>query len=68
MMGAPTGETDDAVVLVCVDCRREIDVCAFCDETACATPLCYRSVTRLLGLAGHPAAVYAWRPNARASS
>jgi hypothetical protein len=44
-------ELREAGLLVCVECSREIDVCAFCDEV-CRTSLCYRCVKRLLYLAG----------------
>ena len=31
-------------LLVCRGCGRHIDVCAFCDEEACHTSICYRCV------------------------
>jgi hypothetical protein len=62
-----TEDPPERIVLVCVECGREIDVCAFCDSTGCGTQLCYRCVNRLLGQASNPAAAYAWRLIARAS-
>jgi hypothetical protein len=42
----------EAGLLVCVECSREIDVCAFCDDV-CRSSLCFRCVKLLLYLA-HP--------------
>ena len=44
-------EPREAGLLVCVECSREIDVCAFCDDV-CRASLCYRCVKRVLYLAG----------------
>jgi hypothetical protein len=52
-------EPREAGLLVCVECSREIDVCAFCDDM-CRASLCYRCVKRLLYLAG-PEVSYAGR-------
>jgi hypothetical protein len=52
-------EPREADLLVCVECSREIDVCAFCDDM-CRASLCYRCVKRLLYLAG-PGVSYAGR-------
>ena len=41
----------EAGLFVCVECSREIDVCAFCDDM-CEASLCNRCVRRLLYLAG----------------
>jgi hypothetical protein len=51
MMRATSGELREEILLVCIECGREIDLCAFCDETGCGSALCYRSVNRLLGQA-----------------
>lgn len=48
-MSASIKSHAQAVVLECVECERDIDVCAFCDETGCGVALCYRDVNRLLG-------------------
>lgn len=37
------------VLLVCSDCRREIDCCEFCDRTDCRAGVCYRCVNLALG-------------------
>jgi hypothetical protein len=41
--------TDTASRLRCAGCGREVDYCAFCDEEACATCVCYRCVLFELG-------------------
>jgi len=51
MMRAPSGELREEIPLACIECGREIDLCAFCDETGCGVALCYRSVNSLLGRA-----------------
>ena len=53
-------EPREGGLLVCVECGREIEVCAFCDDT-CGASLCYRCVKRLLYLAA-PGVSYAERP------
>jgi hypothetical protein len=49
MMSASIEDASLAIILECVECGRDIDVCAFCDETSCGVALCYRDVNRLLG-------------------
>lgn len=49
MMRATAGELHEEILLACLECGREIDICAFCDETGCGAALCYRCVNRLLG-------------------
>jgi hypothetical protein len=65
-MRPTTEDMPEQIALFCVECGREIDLCAFCDSTSCGTALCYRCVNRMLGPAGHPEAAYAWRLNAPA--
>jgi hypothetical protein len=48
-MNASTKNDGLTMTLECVECGRDIDVCAFCDETGCGVALCYRDVNRLLG-------------------
>lgn len=43
-VGGPHGVT----LLACVECGRDIDVCAFCGEAGCEAALCYRCMRRLL--------------------
>jgi hypothetical protein len=45
------GSPPEVTLLACVECGRDIDVCAFCDEAQCGAALCYRCVNRLLYLA-----------------
>ena len=40
--------------IVCAGCGREIDTCAFCDEDACETAICYRCLLYELGEARPP--------------
>ena len=42
------GGTREVTLLTCIECGRDIDVCAFCDEAQCGAALCYRCVNRLL--------------------
>jgi hypothetical protein len=43
-----TADPRDPVVLTCIECRREIDWCEFCDEIDCGVPICYRCMNRVL--------------------
>jgi hypothetical protein len=46
-----SGGPREVTLLACLECGRDIDVCAFCDEARCGAALCYRCVNRLLYLA-----------------
>jgi hypothetical protein len=34
---------------MCSGCERELEWCAFCDESNCPQPICYRCVREHLG-------------------